>query len=275
MATYAIGDIQGCFSALQRLLDKIHFDESRDRLWFVGDLVNRGPDSLATLRFVKSLGERAITVLGNHDLHLLMVAEGCAKTRKSDTLQEVLDASDREELLDWLRHRRMLHAENGYAMVHGGLLPSWSVGKALSLAREVEEALRGENYRELVACMYGNQPAQWRDDLSGMDRLRVIINAITRLRVCTQAGVMEFAHNGKPENAPPGFMPWYDVPGRASRDTAIICGHWSALGLVLRENLLALDTGCLWGGNLTAVCLENRRVFQASCDEQQGSAGWQ
>lgn len=275
MATYAIGDIQGCFSALQRLLDKIHFDESCDRLWFVGDLVNRGPDSLATLRFVKSLDERAITVLGNHDLHLLMVAEGRAKTHKNDTLQDVLDASDREELLDWLRRQRMMHAENGYAMVHAGLLPSWSVGKALSLAREVEEALRGENYRELAARMYGNQPAQWRDDLSGMNRLRVIINAMTRLRVCTQDGVMEFAHNGKPGNAPPGFIPWYDVPGRASRDTAIICGHWSALGLVLRENLVALDTGCLWGGNLTAVCLENRRVFQASCDEQQAPTGWQ
>lgn len=275
MATYAIGDIQGCFSALQRLLDIIHFDEARDRLWFVGDLVNRGPDSVATLRFVKNLGNRAVTVLGNHDLHLLMVAEGCAKTRKNDTLQEVLKASDCKELLYWLRHQRLMHVEYGYAMVHAGLLPSWPVEKALSLAREVEDALSGENYPELAARMYGNQPAQWHDNLSGMNRLRVIVNAMTRLRVCTEDGLMEFTHSGKPENAPAGFMPWYEVPGRASRDTAIICGHWSALGLVLRENLLALDTGCLWGGKLTAVCLENRRLIQVSCDEPPVPIDWQ
>ena len=275
MATYAIGDVQGCFSALQRLLDKIRFDAARDRLWFVGDLVNRGPDSLAILRFVKNLGYRAVTVLGNHDLHLLMVAEGCAKPLKNDTLQEVLEASDRKELLDWLRGQHMMYASDGFVMVHAGLLPSWSVEKALSLAREVEDALRGGNYRELVVRMYGNQPLQWRDDLRGLDRLRVIINAMTRLRVCTEQGVMEFAHKGKPENAPPGYLPWYDVPGRVNRDATIICGHWSALGLLLRENLLALDTGCLWGGNLSAVCLENRRVFQVSCDEQKGSTGRQ
>ena len=275
MATYAIGDVQGCFSALQRLLDKIRFDAARDRLWFVGDLVNRGPDSLAILRFVKNLGYRAVTVLGNHDLHLLMVAEGCAKPLKNDTLQEVLEASDRKELLDWLRRQHMMYASDGFVMVHAGLLPSWSVEKALSLAREVEDALRGGNYRELVVRMYGNQPLQWRDDLRGLDRLRVIINAMTRLRVCTEQGVMEFAHKGKPENAPPGYLPWYDVPGRVNRDATIICGHWSALGLLLRENLLALDTGCLWGGNLSAVCLENRLVFQVSCDEQKGSTGRQ
>jgi len=271
MATYAIGDVQGCFLALQRLLDKIRFDSARDQLWFVGDLVNRGPDSLSTLRFVKNLGDRAVTVLGNHDLHLVMVAEGAAEPRKNDTLREVLDAPDREELLDWLRCQRMMYASDGFAMVHAGLLPSWSAEKALSLAREVEQALRAENYRELVVRMYGNQPDQWRDDLSGMDRLRVIINAMTRLRVCTGKGVMQFAHKGKPENAPPGYLPWYDVPGRLSRDATIICGHWSALGLLLRGNLLALDTGCLWGGNLSAVCLENRQLFQVSCDEQKAS----
>lgn len=260
---------------MQRLLDKIRFDAARDRLWFVGDLVNRGPDSLAILRFVKNLGDRAVTVLGNHDLHLLMVAEGCAKPLKNDTLQEVLEAPDRKELLDWLRFQCMMYASDGFVMVHAGLLPSWSVEKALSLAREVEDALRGENYRELVERMYGNQPLQWRDNLTGMDRLRVIINAMTRLRVCTEQGVMEFAHKGKPENAPHGYLPWYDVPGRVNRDATIICGHWSALGLFLRDNLLALDTGCLWGGNLSAVCLENRRVFQVSCYEQKGSTGWQ
>ena len=271
MATYAIGDVQGCFGALERLLDKIRFDAARDQLWFVGDLVNRGPDSLSTLRFVKNLGDRAVTVLGNHDLHLLMVAEGSAKPLKSDTLQEVLDAPDRKELLDWLRWQRMMYASDGFVMVHAGLLPSWSVEKALSLAREVEEALRAGNYRELVARMYGDHPLQWRDDLSGSDRLRVIINAMTRLRVCTENGVMEFAYKGKPENAPPGYLPWYEVPGRMNREATIICGHWSALGLLLRGNLLALDTGCLWGGNLSAVCLENRRVFQVPCDEQIGS----
>ena len=275
MATYAIGDVQGCFSAMQRLLDKIRFDAARDRLWFVGDLVNRGPDSLATLRFVKNLGDRAVAVLGNHDLHLLMVAEGCATPLKNDTLQQVLETPDRKELLDWLRRQRMMYADGGFVMVHAGLLPSWSVEKALSLAREVEDALRGENYRELVERMYGNHPPQWRDDLTGIDRLRVIINAMTRLRVCTEQGVMEFAHKGKPENAPHGYLPWYDVPGRVNRDATIICGHWSALGLLLRDDVLALDTGCLWGGNLSAVCLENRRVFQVSCDEQKGSTGWQ
>ncbi len=275
MATYAIGDVQGCFGALQRMLDKIRFDVALDQLWFVGDLVNRGPDSLATLRFVKNLGDRAVTVLGNHDLHLLMVAEGYAQPLKYDTLREVLEAPDRKELRDWLRCQRMMYASDDFVMVHAGLLPSWSVEQALSLAHEVEDALRGENYHKLVARMYGNQPLQWHDDLSGMDRLRVIINAMTRLRVCTADGVMEFAHKGKPENAPPGYLPWYDVPGRMNRDATIICGHWSALGLLLRGNLLALDTGCLWGGNLSAVCLENRRVFQVSCDEQKGSGDWQ
>lgn len=275
MATYAIGDVQGCFGALQRMLDKIRFDVARDQLWFVGDLVNRGPDSLAILRFVKNLGDRAVTVLGNHDLHLLMVAEGCAQPLKNDTLREVLEAPDRKELLHWLRCQRMMYSRDGFVMVHAGLLPSWSVEKALSLAREVKDALRGENYHELAARMYGNQPLQWRDDLSGMDRLRVIINAMTRLRVCTADGVMEFAYKGKPENSPPGYLPWYDVPGRMNRDATIICGHWSALGLLLRDDLLALDTGCLWGGNLSAVCLENRRLFQVSCDEQKGSGDWQ
>jgi bis(5'-nucleosyl)-tetraphosphatase (symmetrical) len=271
MATYAIGDVQGCFVELQRLLDKISFDAARDQLWFVGDLVNRGPDSLSTLRFVKKLGEQAITVLGNHDLHLLMVAEGLAKPRKNDTLQGVLAAPDRKELLDWLRGQRLMYVRDGFAMVHAGLLPSWSVEKALALAREVEHALQAENYRDLLARMYGNHPLRWSDDLHGIDRLRVIINAMTRLRVCSEDGVMEFAHKGKPQNTPRGYLPWFAVPGRLNRDATIICGHWSALGLLLRDNLVALDTGCLWGGNLSAVSLENRRVFQVSCGEQKGS----
>ncbi len=205
MATYAIGDIQGCFEALQRLLDRIGFDESRDRLWFVGDLVNRGPDSLATLRFVQALGDAATVVLGNHDLHLLAVAEGLAKLRQDDTLDEVLAAPDREMLLDWLRHLPLMHFEDGYAMVHAGLLPDWSVSRALELAAEAEAALQASSYRSFLSKMYGNRPTRWSDELTGFERLRVVINAMTRLRVCTTEGAMEFSHKGKPRRLPDGL----------------------------------------------------------------------
>ncbi|MBX9811354.1 MAG: symmetrical bis(5'-nucleosyl)-tetraphosphatase [Burkholderiales bacterium] len=272
MSTYAIGDVQGCYDQLRRLLDSIAFDPACDRLWFVGDLVNRGPQSLQTLRFVKGLGEHAVTVLGNHDLHLLVVAAGARKLHRGDTLDEILAAPDRDELLVWLRHRSMMHAGDGYAMVHGGLLPQWSIAQALALGREVENALRGEDYHDFLCHMYGNEPARWRDDLSGHDRLRVITNAMTRLRLCSADGTMEFSHKTGLENLPRGFMPWYDVPGRASRDTALITGHWAALGLVVRPDLLALDTGCVWGRRLTALRLEDRRVFQCDCREMAGTA---
>jgi len=265
MATYAIGDVQGCFGALQRLLDRIGFDEQRDRLWFVGDLVNRGPDSLATLRFVHSLGDVATVVLGNHDLHLLAVAEGLEKLKRDDTLEDVLAAPDREPLLDWLRHLPLMHFEDGYAMVHAGLLPDWSVSRALELAAEVEAALQASSYRSFLGRMYGNRPARWSEDLAGFDRLRVIVNAMTRLRVCTGDGAMEFSHKGRPEKLPPGYVPWFQMAGRRSQDTPVIFGHWSALGPLSLPNLFALDTGCLWGRRLTALRLEDRKLFQTSC----------
>lgn len=265
MATYAIGDLQGCYAPLRDLLEEIGFNETRDRLWFVGDLVNRGPQSQEILRFVKALGSRAVTVLGNHDLHLLMVAEGRAKLHKDDTLAAILEAPDREELLGWLRAQQMMHAEGDYAMVHAGLLPSWSVPKALDLSHEVEEALRGSGYRSLMAHMYGNQPDRWDDALSGYERLRVIINVLTRLRICTADGRMELSHKGRIEDIPEGYVPWFAAPNRRSADKTIVCGHWSALGLLTEKNLVALDTGCLWGRRLSAVRLEDRKIFQVSC----------
>jgi len=272
MATYAIGDIQGCFEPLQRLLDAVRFDDSSDRLWFVGDLVNRGPDSLATLRFIRSLGETAVCVLGNHDLHLLAVAEGFEKLKRADTLADILTAPDREVLLEWLRQRPLMHVEQGYAMVHAGLLPEWTISRALALAGEVEAALQGSSYRSFLAQMYGNQPARWDDDLTGFDRLRVIVNAMTRLRVCRPDGEMEFDHKGSLRDAPDGFLPWFEVPTRRSRDTAIIFGHWSALGPLKMPNLFALDTGCLWGRRLSALRLEDRRLIQVSCRARAASA---
>ncbi len=269
MATYAIGDVQGCFGALQRLLDAIGFVRARDRLWFVGDLVNRGPDSLATLRFVMNLNEGAVTVLGNHDFHLLAVASGFANKHRSDTLDEVLAAADREEMLTWLRHRPMLHVEGPRAMVHAGLLPQWNIAKAQTLAHEVEAALRGANWRGFIAALYGNKPDSWSDELRGPDRLRVIVNAMARMRFCTADGTIEFRTKGETANAPAGFFPWFDAPARASSDHTIICGHWSTLGLKLRPGLLALDSGCVWGGSLSAVRLDDGKVFQVPCEQCQ------
>lgn len=266
MAIYAIGDIQGCYDEMRRLLDTVAFDPAYDRLWLVGDLVNRGPRSLEVLRFVKELGDRAIVVLGNHELHLLVVAAGVRKPHPEDTLDALLHAPDREELLDWLRHRRLMHVNAGYAMVHAGLLPQWSIAQAQVLAREAETALQGSDYGELLRRMYGNEPAQWRDDLAGYDRLRIIINAMTRLRLCTSDGRMEFTHKTGLTGAPAGYLPWFDVPGRAWCETPIIFGHWAALGLILRADALGLDSGCVWGRRLTAVRLEDRRVFQCGCE---------
>ena len=266
MATYAIGDIQGCYDSLQRLLELCAFDPSRDRLWLVGDLVNRGPRSLETLRFFKSLGPAALTVLGNHDLYLLMVAEGGAKYRgKDDTLDDILEAPDRTDLLDWLRRQPLCHTEGEYCLVHAGLLPQWTAKRARELAREAEKALQGPGFHEFVMNLWGSEPAAWSDDLTGWPRLRVIVNAMTRMRFCTLDGTMEFKVKGKVANAPAGHLPWFDLPGRRSADSVLITGHWSALGLKITPNLLALDSGCLWGGHLTAVRLEDRRVFQVDC----------
>ncbi|MCL6557114.1 MAG: symmetrical bis(5'-nucleosyl)-tetraphosphatase [Burkholderiales bacterium] len=270
MATYVIGDIQGCFVALTQLLQKIAFDPRHDRLWLVGDLVNRGPQSLEVLRWAKSLGDRVVAVLGNHDLHLLAVAEGFVPLHHKDTLGDVLTAPDRAELLQWLRERPLIHFEHGWLMVHAGLLPQWTVLRAVELAHEVEAELRSPHYRHFLAHMYGNEPRQWRDDLTGIARLRVITNAMTRLRFCTREGVMEFAHKGPPSQPPAGFLPWYEVPERQSRGAPIVFGHWSAHGLDVNSDYCALDTGCLWGGALSAMRLEDRALFQVSC---QGLAG--
>ncbi|MBU1236583.1 MAG: symmetrical bis(5'-nucleosyl)-tetraphosphatase [Gammaproteobacteria bacterium] len=278
MATYAIGDIQGCHAELTRLLDYLGFSRSRDRLWLVGDLVNRGPDSLAVLRFVRGLGESAITVLGNHDLHLVMQSEGHGKVSREDTLAEVLAAPDRDELIAWLRGLPLFHVEDEYAMVHAGLLPQWDIAQAMALSDEANAALVASNYRDFLANMWGSEPDTWRDDLAGWDRLRVVVNAMTRLRFCTPEGAMEFrapGAKGPPDRGPAGCLPWFEVPGRRSAGDMVICGHWSALGFRREKNLLALDSGCLWGGCLTAVRLEDRRVFQLPCSRQVEPEGWE
>ena len=266
MATYAIGDVQGCFDELQALLARLDFG-SRDRLWFVGDLVNRGPKSLEVLRFVRSLGSRAVTVLGNHDLHLVTQHEGFERPRKDDTIHDVLAAPDRKELVDWLRKRPMMHASGEFAMVHAGLLPQWTIKRALRLAREVEGALRRRNYRDFLANMYGSKPDEWSDKLEGWDRLRVIVNAMTRMRFATPEGKMDFYAKGTA--TPKGYRAWFDL--RPKEKSSLICGHWSALGLTLRPRLAALDSGCVWGGKLSALRLEDRTLYQVPCRGYQQS----
>ena len=272
MATIAIGDVQGCYDQLMRLLERAGYDERRDMLWFVGDLVNRGPQSAQAVRFAKKLGARQVTVLGNHDLALLVIAAGIKKPHRGDTYDELLAAPDREELLDWLRHQKMMHAGGGYAMVHAGLLPQWDIAQALALAREVEAALQAPDHREFLKHMYGNEPAQWRDDLAGYDRLRVIVNAMSRMRLVTPEGSMEFRHKTGLANLPAGYLPWYDAPRRASRGERILFGHWAALGLLDRADVVCLDSGCVWGRALTALRLEDRRFFQLDCPELDGMA---
>jgi bis(5'-nucleosyl)-tetraphosphatase (symmetrical) len=267
MATYAIGDVQGCFDELCRLLHEVRFSEV-DRLWFVGDLVNRGPKSLEVLRLVRGLGERAVIVLGNHDLHLVTQFEGFERARKDDTFQDVLGAPDARELVDWLRRRPMMHVEGGHAMVHAGLLPQWSISKAATLGEEVEAALRGADYRAFLANMYGSTPDEWSESLTRWDRLRVIVNAMTRLRFCTPGGKMDFRAKGA--RAPAGYHAWYE---QRNDEETIVCGHWSALGLKLTGKLAALDSGCVWGGKLTALRLEDRSLFQVPCAGYQAPGG--
>jgi bis(5'-nucleosyl)-tetraphosphatase (symmetrical) len=274
MAIYAVGDIQGCHTELVQLLEKIRFNPDSDKLWLVGDLVNRGSDSLQVLRLIKSLGDAAITVLGNHDLHLLAVAYGTGRLHRGDTLDEILNAPDREELLNWLRNQPLLHVEGNFVLVHAGLLPSWTVEQAASLAGEVERALRGNNYIEFFAHMYGNQPDTWNNGLSGYKRLRVITNAMTRMRICTNKGAMEFDFKAEQQNIPPEYRPWFDIPDRASAGATVIFGHWSALGLMVKDNAIALDTGCLWGGPLTAIRLNDRKVIQVDCANTSVAKHW-
>lgn len=260
MAVYAIGDIQGCCDEFEQLLTVISFDPTRDRLWLTGDLVNRGPRSLATLRLVKSLGDAAITVLGNHDLHLLALAlDPQAKRKSKDTLDEILNAPDRDELLHWLRHQPMLHhdAKLGRTLIHAGLPPQWDLPLAQACAHELETALRDlPRARELFQNMYGDEPDQWQDDLHGFARLRFITNCLTRLRVCTASGRLKLKVKGVPDKLDADLYPWFRTPKRRTRDNRIVCGHWSALGFHNADNVLALDTGCVWGGTLCAVRLD-------------------
>ena len=259
MATYAIGDVQGCCDELEALLLALAFDPSRDRLWFVGDLVNRGPRSLDVLRLVQRLGDAAVTVLGNHDLHLLAIARGAAHLRPADhTLVPLLEAPDRDALLDWLQAQPALHHDPalGVTMVHAGLPPQWDIPLARRCAAELEDALRGEHSGRLFADMYGNHPDLWDGALEGADRLRFITNALTRLRVCDKAGRLLLKHKGPPAKMPASAIPWFQVPGRRSADARIVCGHWSALGYHDGDGVLALDTGCVWGGRLTAQRLD-------------------
>ncbi len=258
MAVYAIGDIQGCYDQLQALLTRLDFEPSRDRLWFVGDLVNRGPKSLETLRFVRGLGDAAVTVLGNHDLHLIAFAYGHAPNHDDHTLDAVLAAPDRDELIDWLVRRPLLHhdATLGYTLIHAGLPPQWDLAQARACAGEVEAVLRGAQLQEFVEQMYGNEPRRWSEDLVGVDRLRFIINCFTRLRFCTADGRLDLNSKGPPGSQPPGQMPWFEVPGRASRGLNIVFGHWSTLGECDAPGVYPIDTGCLWGGSLTALRLD-------------------
>jgi bis(5'-nucleosyl)-tetraphosphatase (symmetrical) len=255
---YAIGDVQGCDEELRALLQRLRFSADRDRLWFVGDLVNRGPGSLATVRLVRSLGDNAVVVLGNHDLHLLAVAYGAHRRRKSDTLDEVLAAPDRDGLLEWLAARPLAHAEGDDLMVHAGVVPQWTPAQTLSLAAEVSAALRRDP-RRLFEHMYGNEPDRWDETLGGMDRLRFVINVLTRLRVCTADGRIDVSIKGEPPPPPSPLRPWFVFEQRATRAARVIFGHWSALGLVQRPGILGLDTGCVWGGSLTAQDLDSDR----------------
>lgn len=269
MTIYVIGDLQGCHDACRALLDQIHAQPhppgSPPELWFAGDLVNRGPQSLASLRLVRELGARC--VLGNHDLHLLAAANGIRKLHRSDTLADILAAPDADELLNWLRQQPLAWHAHGHLLVHAGVLPQWSVAQTLQLAGEVEQQLRGPNWVDFLRHMYGNLPNRWHDDLQGAERARVIINGLTRLRFCNAEGVMDFDTKEGAGSAPKGFMPWFEVPGRKTENITVVCGHWSTLGLVLRENLIALDTGCVWGGKLTAVRLADRAVLQVNCPQ--------
>jgi len=276
MATYAIGDLQGCVQELTELLHRIGFNARRDRLWFVGDLVNRGPDSLGVLRFVSGLGDAAITVLGNHDLHLLAVACGMARAKRKDTLDEVLRAPDRHRLLEWLRRRPLLHRDQrlGFTMVHAGLPPQWTLTEAAARAAEVESVLASRRMPALLASMYGNQPERWDKRLRGDDRLRFIINCFTRLRYCAADGSAAWEEKGPPGTQPPPFKPWYGIPSRRTRRARILFGHWSTVHLGSRQdfraaNVFPLDRGCVWGGTLIALRLEDRKLFRVKSRQPQ------
>ena len=260
MAVHAIGDVQGCYDELSRLIDTLRFDPSRDRLWFCGDLVNRGGQSLEVLRLVQSLGDRATVVLGNHDLSLLAVAERKPEeqSRVNPDLRRVLFAEDRDALIDWLRHRSLVHhdAELGFLMVHAGVAPRWNLDATLRHGREVEARLHGDGYRRLLKQMFGNLPDLWHPKLRNVERWRATINVLTRMRYVTPRGKIDFQEKERPGTQRPGLYPWFSVPGRTPIGTRVVCGHWSSLGLFMGLDVFAIDTGCVWGGRLTALRLD-------------------
>ena len=267
MAVYAIGDVQGCYDPLRHLLDEIDFDPEKDTIWLTGDLVNRGPKSLKTVRFVRSLGDAAVTVLGNHDLHLLALHYGAVRNgTRFRSLKKLLKASDADELCDWLRHCPLAHRSKklNTLLVHAGTYPTWTVANTMARAREVEKALRGDDYINLLGKMYGNTPNKWSGNLSGYKRLRFIINCLTRMRMLTQEGGLALNFSGSPFRARKGLLPWYETDQPAWNGTRIVFGHWSALGLVVLPDIISLDTGCVWGRQLTAVRIDKRlpRVVQ-------------
>lgn len=266
---YLIGDLQGCCDAFDRLLAEIGFSPSRDRIYVLGDLVNRGPASLQTLRRLRQIDDAATCLLGNHDLHLLAVAHGIRKPHKSDTVAQILEAPDAAAWIDWLRHRRMVVHELGWLMVHAGVPPQWTLATTLSVGAEIEAHLRGPNLHGFLQTMYGNAPTKWRDDLQGPERWRFAINALTRMRFCKLDGSLDLETKEAAHAAPAGSVPWFDFPGRLTADTPIAFGHWSTLGLVNRPDLLAIDTGCVWGGQLTAVRVDgrDREVIQVPCEQ--------
>jgi bis(5'-nucleosyl)-tetraphosphatase (symmetrical) len=268
---HLIGDLQGCDEALGRLLDTIGFSASRDRIVLLGDLVNRGPDSLATLRRLANLGAAASCLLGNHDLHLLAVAHGARALHRGDTFSDVLDAPDRGHWLDWLREQPLARLEAGWLCVHAGVVPQWTTAQTLALAAEVQALLRGPSLADFLHVMYGNRPDRWHDGLQGDARWRVIVNVLTRIRFCSVDGALDFQSKEGMSGAPPGFLPWFEVPGRQTAGQPVAFGHWSTLGLINRPTLLALDTGCVWGGALTAMRVDGGRrdLLQVPCSAAQ------
>jgi bis(5'-nucleosyl)-tetraphosphatase (symmetrical) len=268
---YLVGDVQGCCDALDRLLAEIGFTPSRDRLLLIGDLVNRGPQSLATLKRIRSFDDAATCLLGNHDLNLLAVAHGVRKLRRGDTVGDILDSKRRDDWIDWLRRQRLAHRHDGWLLVHAGVPPQWDAEQTLALAAEVETQLRGPGLVPLLREMYGDEPARWDAALAGAARMRFIVNALTRMRFCSDDGRLDFSSKEGAGAAPPGTMPWFDVPGRRTAGVPIAFGHWSTLGLLNRPDVLAIDTGCVWGGALTAVRIDGgrREVVQVKCAQAQ------
>lgn len=275
-APLAFGDLQGCRTPFRQLLAKAA-PEPGTPLWFAGDMINRGPDSLATLRDVIALGDNAVSVLGNHDLHLLSVSAGIRKTKKGDTIDEILAAPDADDLLHWVRHRPLAHFENDMLLVHAGVLPQWDAALTMELAEDLQRALRAPTWKETLAGLYGNEPNRWKNGLKGIDRLRITCTALTRMRFCNADGEMDFTSSGGLDSAPAGYMPWFDVPSRKTADVTVVFGHWAALGLTVRDNLIGLDSGCVWGNRLSAVRLAAdpaaRTLTQVDCAGCRSDAG--